>query len=139
MLVREKVDAETIHVVAKTMTPPNHPDVFAHRHIGPDAAEARTMLEVIGHESMEEFIDAVVPANIRQRSPLNLPQALAEVEALARLRKIAEQNQPTRSFLGMGYHDCIVPAVIQRNLLENPGWYTQYTPYQSEIDRKSVV
>jgi glycine dehydrogenase len=135
MLVREKVDAETTHVVAETMTPPNHPDVFAHRHIGPDAAEARTMLEVIGHESMEEFIDAVVPANIRQGSPPNLPQALSEVEALARLRKIAEQNQPTRSFLGMGYHDCIVPAVIHRNLLENPGWYTQYTPYQSEISQ----
>ncbi|MDP7051912.1 MAG: aminomethyl-transferring glycine dehydrogenase, partial [Verrucomicrobiota bacterium] len=117
------------------MTPPDHPDVFAHRHIGPDAAEARAMLEVIGHESMEKFINAVVPAGIRQGSPPNLPQALSEVEALARLRKIAEQNQPTRSFLGMGYHDCIVPAVIQRNLLENPGWYTQYTPYQSEISQ----
>ena len=93
------------------------------------------MLKVIGHESMEGFIDAVVPAGIRQGSPPNLPQVLSEVEALARLRKIAEQNQPTRSFLGMGYHDCIVPAVIQRNLLENPGWYTQYTPYQSEISQ----
>ena len=71
------------------------------------------MLEVIGHESMEEFIDAVVPPSIRQGSAPNLPQALSEVEALARLRRIAEQNQPTRSFLGMGYHDCIVPAVIR--------------------------
>jgi len=135
MLVRDIVDAETTHIVDQTMTPPDHPDIFAHRHIGPDAAEARAMLEVIGHESVENFIDAVVPAGIRQGSPSNLPQALSEVKALARLRKIAEQNQQTRSFLGMGYHDCIVPAVIQRNLLENPGWYTQYTPYQSEISQ----
>ena len=115
MLVRERIDAITIDIT-ETMTPPNHPDVFAHRHIGPDATEARAMLEGIGHESMEEFIDAVVPPSIRQGSAPNLPQALSEVEAVARLRRIAEQNQPTRSFLGMGYHDCIVPAVIQRNL-----------------------
>ena len=88
MLVREKVDAET-------MMPPKHPDVFADRHIGPDAAEARAMLEVIGHESMERFIDAVVPMGIRQERALNLPKALSELEALARLRKIAQQNQQT--------------------------------------------
>ena len=70
------------------------------------------MLEVIGHESMERFIDAVVPMGIRQERALNLPKALSELEALARLRKIAEQNQQTRRSLGMGYHDCIVPAVI---------------------------
>ncbi len=134
MLVRERIGAKTIDIT-ETMMPPNHPDVFTLRHIGPDSAEAQVMLDVIGHESMEEFIDAVIPVNIRQVHALNLPEALSEREALAQLHKIAERNQLTRSFLGMGYHDCIVPPVIQRNLLENPGWYTQYTPYQSEISQ----
>ena len=134
MLVRERIGAKTIDIT-ETMMPPNHPDVFTLRHIGPDSAEAQVMLDVIGHESMEEFIDAVIPVNIRQVHALNLPEALSEREALAHLHKIAERNQLTRSFLGMGYHDCIVPPVIQRNLLENPGWYTQYTPYQSEISQ----
>jgi len=134
MLVRERIGAKTIDIT-ETMMPPNHPDVFTLRHIGPDSTEAQVMLDVIGHESMEEFIDAVIPVNIRQVHALNLPEALSEREALAHLHKIAERNQLTRSFLGMGYHDCIVPPVIQRNLLENPGWYTQYTPYQSEISQ----
>ena len=134
MLVRERIGAKTIDIT-ETMMPPNHPDVFTLRHIGPDSAEAQVMLDVIGHESMEEFIDAVIPVNIRQVHALNLPEALSEREALAHLHKISERNQLTRSFLGMGYHDCIVPPVIQRNLLENPGWYTQYTPYQSEISQ----
>jgi glycine dehydrogenase len=116
-----------------TLTGP--PDRFANRHIGPDAGESRAMLEALGFGALEDFIAAVVPAGIRQERALALPAALSETEALARLRAIAGRNQVHRSFIGMGYHDCIVPPVIQRNLLENPGWYTQYTPYQSEISQ----
>ena len=135
MLVREKTQETTENAVAQTVTPPPHPDQFANRHIGPDADEARAMLEVIGADSLEAFLDTVVPAAIRQPQPLNLPAALSEHAALARLRKIISENKPHRSYLGMGYADCIVPPVIQRNLLENPGWYTQYTPYQAEISQ----
>ncbi len=135
MLVREKSQETTETAVAETVTPPSHPDQFANRHIGPDADEARAMLEVIGADSMEAFLETVVPAAIRQPQPLELPAALSEHAALGRLRKIISENKPYRSYLGMGYADCIVPPVIQRNLLENPGWYTQYTPYQAEISQ----
>ena len=93
----------------------------------------QVMLRALGYDSMAAFIDAVLPPDIRQAQPLQLPAALTEPEALAQLRAIALQNVRHKSFLGMGYHDCHVPAVIRRNLLENPGWYTQYTPYQAEI------
>ena len=135
MLVREKSQETTETAVAETVTPPPHPDQFANRHIGPDADEARAMLGVIGADSMEAFLETVVPAAIRQPQQLELPAALSEHAALARLRKIISENKPHRSYLGMGYADCIVPPVIQRNLLENPGWYTQYTPYQAEISQ----
>ena len=135
MLVREKSQETTETAVAETVTPPPHPDQFANRHIGPDADEARAMLKVIGADSMEAFLETVVPAAIRQPQPLELPAALSEHAALGRLRKIISENKPYRSYLGMGYADCIVPPVIQRNLLENPGWYTQYTPYQAEISQ----
>ena len=135
MLVREKTQETTENAVAETVTPPPHPDQFANRHIGPDADEARAMLKVIGADSLESFLDTVIPAAIRQPQPLDLPAALSEHSALARLRKIISENKPHRSYLGMGYADSIVPPVIQRNLLENPGWYTQYTPYQAEISQ----
>ena len=135
MLLREKTQETTENTVAETETPPPHPDQFANRHIGPDADEARAMLEVIGHESLEGFMATVVPETIRAPRPLELPSALSEHAALGRLRKIIDENKPHRSYLGMGYSDCIVPPVIQRNLLENPGWYTQYTPYQAEISQ----
>ena len=135
MLLREKTQETTENTVAETETPPPHPDQFANRHIGPDADEARAMLEVIGHESLEGFMATVVPETIRAPRPLELPSALSEHAALGRLRKIIGENKPHRSYLGMGYSDCIVPPVIQRNLLENPGWYTQYTPYQAEISQ----
>ena len=135
MLVREKTQETPETAVAETEKPPPHPDQFVNRHIGPDAAEARAMLEAIGFDSMENFIDAVVPVSIRSSHTLSLPEALSEQAALKQLRKIISENKPHRSYLGMGYSDCIVPPVIQRNLLENPGWYTQYTPYQAEISQ----
>jgi len=91
------------------------------------------MLGTLGYESLDAFIDAVVPADIRLREPLRIPAGMTEQEALDQLRLLAAQNQVFRSYLGMGYHDCITPTVIQRNVLENPGWYTAYTPYQAEI------
>jgi glycine dehydrogenase len=110
-------------------------DSFAHRHISPDASERAAMLATLGYPSLDAFIDATVPAHIRLERALNLPAALSESAALAELRGIAAQNQVFRSFIGMGYHDTLTPAVIQRNILENPGWYTSYTPYQAEISQ----
>ncbi|MEW6305655.1 MAG: aminomethyl-transferring glycine dehydrogenase [Verrucomicrobiota bacterium] len=112
-----------------------HPDRFASRHIGPDAADITQMLQTLDCPSLDELIDTAVPPAIRLGKPLNLPAALTEFEGLERLRAIAARNQVFRSYLGMGYHDCITPPVIQRNILENPGWYTQYTPYQAEISQ----
>lgn len=106
---------------------------FAQRHIGPNLQEVAQMLEYLGFSSLDELIAKAVPSAIRFKQSLNLPQAKSEYEALAQLKKIASKNQVLRSFLGMGYHDCITPPVIQRNILENPGWYTAYTPYQAEI------
>src|SRR2546425_5407776 len=110
-----------------------HPDAFAARHLGPSPGDVQVMLETLGYASLEAFIEAVVPADIRLRRPLDLPPARTEQEALAELRRLAAQNQVFRTYIGMGYHDCITPPVILRNVLENPGWYTAYTPYQAEI------
>jgi glycine dehydrogenase len=112
-----------------------HPDQFVRRHIGPNATETSEMLALLGHKNLDDLIDAAVPKKIRPGKKLNLPAARGEFEALAELKKIASQNQVSRSFIGMGYYDCITPPVIQRNVLENPGWYTQYTPYQAEISQ----
>ena len=106
---------------------------FVARHIGPDDDEIETMLEAIGFENLDELIDATVPKDIRLTTPLELPAGKSEQEALAELRQIAQQNKVVRNFIGAGYSDCVVPPVIQRNILENPGWYTAYTPYQAEI------
>ena len=108
-------------------------DSFARRHIGPNEEELRAMLREVGFDSVGALIDATVPKDIRVKGELNLPQAKSEREALAELRAIAQKNKITRSFIGAGYYDCITPPVIQRNILENPGWYTAYTPYQAEI------
>ena len=112
-----------------------HPDQFVHRHIGPNAAETREMLKLLGHNSLDSLTNAAVPAKIRLGKPLNLPAARSEFDALAELRRIASENKVFRSFIGQGYYDTITPPVIQRNVLENPGWYTQYTPYQAEISQ----
>src|SRR6266567_3794875 len=108
-------------------------DSFARRHIGPDEDEVRAMLRELGFENLDAVIDSAIPKNIRLDRQLNLPEAKSESEALAELRAIAKKNKVARSFIGTGYYDCITPPVIQRNILENPGWYTAYTPYQAEI------
>jgi glycine dehydrogenase len=108
-------------------------DSFARRHIGPNEEEVRAMLRDVGFDSLDSLIDATVPKNIRLDRQLNLPAAKSETDALAELRVIAQKNKIARSFIGAGYSDCITPPVIQRNILENPGWYTAYTPYQAEI------
>ncbi|MFO1488702.1 MAG: aminomethyl-transferring glycine dehydrogenase [Verrucomicrobiota bacterium] len=112
-----------------------HPDQFVRRHIGPNAAETAAMLKAVGYDSVDALADAAVPKSIRLPKPLNLPEAQSEFDALRELKAIASQNQVCRSFIGMGYYDTITPPVIQRNVLENPGWYTQYTPYQAEISQ----
>src|SRR5438270_1368502 len=114
---------------------PRHPDRFVDRHIGPDTRDVVEMLEVLGKGSLDALIDATVPAGIRLRRPLDLPPGRSEYGLLQDLREIAGRNQVFRSYLGMGYSDTVTPAVIQRNVLENPGWYTQYTPYQPEISQ----
>lgn len=110
-----------------------HTDSFIHRHIGPSEDEIRHMWTTLGFTSLDSFISAVVPQQIRSPNPLKLGVPRSEFETLSELREIANRNQVFRSFIGMGYSDCITPPVIQRNILENPGWYTQYTPYQAEI------
>ena len=102
-------------------------------HIGPRAAEIEAMLTAVQAASLEELIDQTVPAKIRLQSPLELELPRTEAQILAELRALAARNKLYRSFIGMGYYDCIMPPVVMRNIFENPGWYTQYTPYQAEI------
>src|SRR2546425_2429064 len=106
---------------------------FARRHIGPNQEEIDAMLGSVGLENLNALIEAAIPKNIRLNRQLDLPEEKSESEALTELRAIAKKNRITRSFIGAGYYDCITPPVIQRNVLENPGWYTAYTPYQAEL------
>jgi glycine dehydrogenase len=108
-------------------------DTFARRHLGPQREEIATMLGTIGYDSLDALTDDVIPPAIRLRRALDLPPAKGEREALETLRAIMDHNRVFRSYLGQGYYDTITPPVIQRNILENPGWYTAYTPYQAEI------
>ena len=108
-------------------------DPFAQRHIGPSDAEVDEMLDALGYDSLDALIDATIPASIRTDRPLDLPPALTEEQVLDGAREVGEQNDNWRSFIGMGYHGTHTPPVIQRNILEDPAWYTQYTPYQAEI------
>ena len=110
-------------------------DEFIHRHIGPDAAETPVMLHTLGAETLDELLDKTVPEAIRQREPLALGEPVTEHEALAELKAIAGKNRLYKSYIGMGYYNSYLPPVIQRNILENPGWYTAYTPYQPEISQ----
>lgn len=108
-------------------------DRFVDRHIGPDSREREHMLKAIGVDSLDQLIDETVPAAIRLAKPLNLPAGTSEFDLLNRLRDIAGQNKVHKSYIGMGYYNTVTPPVILRNIMENPGWYTQYTPYQAEI------
>ncbi|MEL7141504.1 MAG: aminomethyl-transferring glycine dehydrogenase [Cyanobacteria bacterium J06631_9] len=110
-------------------------DRFESRHLGPTEQDTARMLKVLGFESVEGLIKEAVPEGIRLSESLQVGKALSETEALAKIRAIAAQNQVYRSYIGLGYHGCVTPPVIQRNILENPGWYTQYTPYQPEISQ----
>jgi len=123
-------------------TPPRAPltgleehDAFSARHIGPDADDQAAMLAVLGYSTRAALIDAVVPDGIRSQSALDLAPGLGETAALAELRKLAAGNRVTRSFIGQGYYDTLLPGVILRNILESPAWYTAYTPYQPEISQ----
>ncbi len=124
---------------SKTATPSlrelEHHSAFVERHIGPNDTEIEHMLQAIGHESLDSMTNAIVPGRIKSPSPLALPEAIDEVEALARIRGIARKNRVLRSFIGQGYYGTHTPNVILRNILENPAWYTAYTPYQAEISQ----
>src|SRR3954451_24490596 len=109
------------------------PEPFQNRHIGPDAADAASMLEVIGATSLDALVGEAIPARIRLPKALDLPDGLPEQQFLRELRQVAARNQLFKSYLGQGYYDCVTPSVVLRNVLENPGWYTPYTPYQAEI------
>ncbi|MDQ6763423.1 MAG: glycine dehydrogenase (aminomethyl-transferring), partial [Bacteroidota bacterium] len=106
---------------------------FATRHIGPDEDETKKMLAEIGVASLDDLIDKTIPRGIRLPQPLDIPSAVGEAQYLAELKEIANQNKVYHSYIGQGYYDTLTPSVILRNLFENPGWYTQYTPYQAEI------
>src|SRR6201991_268995 len=108
---------------------------FVRRHIGPSPRDVSAMLESVGAKSLSELMGQTLPASIRQASPLDLGHALSETEALSHMRALASQNQVFTSLIGTGYSGTILPAVIQRNILENPAWYTAYTPYQPEISQ----
>jgi glycine dehydrogenase len=124
----ELATAQAIHGEALQMN-------FADRHIGPAQAQQQRMLDAIGYGSLDELTAAALPAQIATGTPLDLPPALSEAQALAELRRLAAANQPLRSMIGLGYYDTATPAVIRRNVLESPAWYTAYTPYQPEISQ----
>ena len=127
------ISAESVALTAVEHTPAA-PD-FADRHIGPRGTETARMLATVGYDSLDALVDAAVPASIRTDASLDLPAARSEVEVLAALRAIAAKNQVLRPMIGQGYSDTITPAVIRRNVLESPAWYTAYTPYQPEISQ----
>ncbi|MBP6606954.1 MAG: glycine dehydrogenase (aminomethyl-transferring), partial [Nitrospira sp.] len=108
-------------------------DTFVPRHIGPTDSDIQEMLATLSLPSLDALVESTVPSDIRLQTSLTVPSPRGEQQVLAELRGLAGQNQVWRSLIGMGYYDCITPLVIQRNILENPGWYTQYTPYQAEI------
>ena len=110
-----------------------NPDIFSQRHIGPNSDHLKEMLDVIGVDSIDELIDQTVPNNIRLQTDLNLDLPLSEQEFLEHIHALGSRNKVFKSYIGMGYNPSNLPAVIQRNILENPGWYTAYTPYQAEI------
>ena len=120
---------------APTLVSLENPGEFIARHIGITPEEERKMLAVIGETSRQALIDSIVPRSIARTAPMNLPPAISEADALSELKQIAAKNKLMKSFIGQGYHGCHTPGVILRNVLENPAWYTAYTPYQAEISQ----
>ena len=108
---------------------------FSDRHIGPSHTEQRELLDLVGADSLDSLLEAAMPAAIRTATPLNLPAARTEQQVLADLRALAAKNRPHVEMIGLGYYDTITPPVLRRNMLENPAWYTSYTPYQPEISQ----
>src|SRR4051812_17483693 len=104
---------------------------FQRRHIGPDENQTKEMLKTIGVNSLDELIERTVPAGIRMQNDLDLPPAMSEAEYLEHIKEVSLQNKVFKTYIGQGYYDNITPSVILRNVFENPGWYTQYTPYQA--------
>jgi len=110
-------------------------ETFASRHIGPEEKDLNHMLTTVGENSLDDLIKKTIPEQIRIKKSLDLPVPVSEYKYLQDIRKIASKNKVFKSYIGLGYYNCITPAVIQRNIFENPGWYTQYTPYQAEISQ----
>ena len=110
-------------------------DAFKHRHVGPSEKERDEMLQAIGFNTMEELNSSTVPAAIRHDFDLNLKPAMTESEATAYLKSMADKNKVMKNYIGMGYYGTLTPAVVRRNLIEDPSWYTSYTPYQPEISQ----
>ena len=108
---------------------------FIPRHIGPDKTDSKKMLQKIGVESLDQLISKTVPPAIRMNQSLNIPSAMSEHEYLKHIKEISQKNKVFTNYIGQGYYDTIIPSVILRNVFENPGWYTQYTPYQAEISQ----
>jgi glycine dehydrogenase len=106
---------------------------FSERHIGPNSSDQESMLNSIGVTSIEELIEQTIPNSIRLNEKMDLPDAMSESELLDHMKSLGRKNKNYRSYIGLGYYNTILPGVIQRNILENPGWYTAYTPYQAEI------
>jgi glycine dehydrogenase len=126
--------SQSTHPVTRVPAAPGAA-TFSDRHIGPDAEGIATLLAAIGVDSLDALADAAVPASIRDTAALDLPVAASETEALAELRMLADKNTPMVAMIGLGYHETVTPGVIKRNILENPAWYTAYTPYQPEISQ----
>ena len=118
------------------MAPSTTPQAaFETRHIGLNDAAIDSMLKTVGASSLEQFLETVLPANIRRHDEMQLKPALSEHQALAELQRLADKNDVKTSLIGMGYYNCYTPPVVQRNVLENPAWYTAYTPYQPELSQ----
>jgi glycine dehydrogenase len=120
---------------AKSLSELENSGEFLARHIGVDDADEALMLQVVGASSRRELIDGIVPSSIRRSTPMAIPNAITEAAALAELKAIASKNKVFKSYIGQGYYDTHTPGVILRNILENPAWYTAYTPYQAEISQ----
>ena len=106
---------------------------FSDRHIGPREHDIKSIMKLVGVKSIDELIDQTIPKHIQLNSKMNLPKPLSENRFIEHMKSLANKNKCYRSYIGMGYYNTILPGVIQRNILENPGWYTSYTPYQAEI------